>query len=234
MTEERSTRFELVGARAVLEHLGNPAALELNISTLERAVSQNPALAVDVAKSLVETACKAICRERGCTPDDNCDLQKLVRLTSDALQLTPGGHRRPGELRRGLGKALSGLSAVVQGIAEVRNIEGSVSHGKDVDWTSIGQAQAELVARAADTVVHFLYMAHLGQAAKPGVPKLRYEDNPDFNASIDDMSEPVMILDSPYRPSEVLFYVDNEAYRAALSQFVPQVPAVETASAVGT
>jgi hypothetical protein len=227
--------FEMPGARAVSEHFGRPPALELSISTLERAVSENPGLAVDMAKTLVETTCKAICRERCVTLAEGADLQKMVRVTAECLGLAPEGHKKAGELRRGLTKAASGLAAMVQGLAELRNIEGAASHGKDIDWTSIGQPQAELVARAADSVVSFLYAAHLGRAAKPGVPSLRYEDNPEFNEYVDNANGNVEVFELVYRPSEVLFIVDIEAYRAELALYHEdpemKVPLAEEADA---
>lgn len=203
-----------------MEHLGRPTALELSIVTLERAVTENPGLAVDVAKTLVETTCKAICRERCVALGEGADLQKMVHVTAECLGLTPAGHKKAGELRRGLTRAASGLAAMVQGLAEVRNIEGSASHGKDIDWASIGRAQAELAAHAADAVISFLYAAHLGQAARPGVPSLRYEDNPQFNEAIDEREGPVDIIGYPYKVSEVLFNMDLEAYRTELESFL--------------
>jgi hypothetical protein len=228
-------QFEMPGARAVLEHLGRPTALELSIVTLERAVIENPGLAVDVAKTLVETTCKAICRERCVALAEGADLQKMVHVTAECLGLAPEGHKKAGELRRGLTRAASGLAAMVQGLAEVRNIEGTASHGKDIDWASIGQAQAELVAHAADTVVSFLYAAHLGQAAKPGVPPLRYEDNPDFNEDTDANSQAIEIFGMTYRPSEVLFALDLEAYRSELDNYNETMAMIEsTMSEEGT
>jgi len=111
---------------------------------------------------------------------------------------------------------------MVQGLAELRNIEGVASHGKDIDWTSIGQPQAELVARAADTVVSFLYAAHLGQAAKPGLPSLRYEDNPKFNEYVDEANGDIDVFGLLYRSSEVLFTMDIEAYRAQLASYAEE------------
>jgi hypothetical protein len=47
-----------------------------------------------------------------------------------------------------------------------------------------------------------------------------YGDHSDFNEWIDDQCVPVQILSlPPYRPSDVLFNVDQEAYRDLLADF---------------
>ncbi len=49
---------------------------------------------------------------------------------------------------------------------------------------------------------------------------MEYGDNPDFNAWIDEQCEPVRILSlSPYQASDVLFNVDQEAYRDLLTDY---------------
>lgn len=219
MSDKIGVRFEMPGARAVYEGLGRPEALGLTLNALEASVTGNPPLVVDLAKSLVESVCRTICRARQVCLDASPELPKLVGRTMESLQVTPTGHREAGRLRRGLSKAASGLASMVQGLSEVRNIEGPVSHGKDFDWTPIGPAQAELVARTADAVVHFLYVAHLGEAAKPSAPRLRYEDNPAFNEYVDNANGNVEVFELVYRPSEVLFTVDLEAYRAELALY---------------
>ncbi len=51
---------------------------------------------------------------------------------------------------------------------------------------------------------------------------LRYEDHEDFNIDFDDTQNPISILGSPFRPSEVLFYLQRETYRIALTDFQNQ------------
>lgn len=49
---------------------------------------------------------------------------------------------------------------------------------------------------------------------------LEYRANPDFNEWLDEQCEPVRILAlPPYRPSDVLFNVDQEAYRDLLADY---------------
>ncbi len=51
---------------------------------------------------------------------------------------------------------------------------------------------------------------------------LRYEENEDFNQSIDDAEGVVTILNTPFRASEILFTLQKETYRIALTDFETQ------------
>jgi hypothetical protein len=51
--------------------------------------------------------------------------------------------------------------------------------------------------------------------------RFEYDDNEDFNAYLDEENDEVRVFDLTYRPSEVLFAVDLEAYRDLLSGYDP-------------
>lgn len=222
MTDSQNGAFEMLGARALVAQLGGADNIERYISATEKAVFEDPGLAIDLAKSIVECTCKTIMEKRGSQPPGACDLQKLVKDTLNLLSLAPGGYKKAKELREGLTKAVSGLLTAVQGLGEVRNIEGSASHGKESSWMAIGPPQAQFAARAADAVVYFLLLAHLGQAAKPMSHKPRLEDNPDFNAYLDEANGMLFVQDYAYDASEVLFYVDEEAYKTELGKYTAE------------
>ncbi len=69
-------------------------------------------------------------------------------------------------------------------------------------------------------MVSFLFKAHRNYAAQAARPKrVEYVDNQRFNAFVDETHEPIDILSLTYRPSEVLYNVDYEAYVDALNSF---------------
>ncbi len=80
-------------------------------------------------------------------------------------------------------------------------------------------AQAELAAQAADAIVGFLHRLHREDQGRPPIVRLEYGDNKDFNSYLDDENEHVRICDLTYQPSEVLFAVDQEAYRDLLAGY---------------
>jgi hypothetical protein len=90
--------------------------------------------------------------------------------------------------------------------------------------------QALLAAQAADAIVGFLHRVHRQERASPGT-RLDYDDNQALNTYVDEANEVVRIFDLEYRPSEVLFRVDQEAYREILSGFAPDEAAADPARA---
>ncbi len=51
--------------------------------------------------------------------------------------------------------------------------------------------------------------------------RLEYKDNEGFNSYVDGSNEQVQIFELTYRASEVLFLVDQQAYRDLLASYEP-------------
>ena len=67
-----------------------------------------------------------------------------------------------------------------------------------------------------------------------------YEDNPDYNDSVDENHGMIRIFEVEFRPSEVLFQMEPESYRVYLAEFDAdaetensEVPAVPDGQAEG-
>ena len=135
------------------------------------------------------------------------------------LKLVPDSHLHIREVNDSLRRVVSGLVAVVQNLCELRNAQGMASHGKDAFAASLEPIQAQFAARAADTLVCYLFRAHKSYLFVPPTTRLRYGDYNDFDSYVDENSQPIQILALQYVPSEVLFKLDVEAYRDALASF---------------
>lgn len=79
--------------------------------------------------------------------------------------------------------------------------------------------QAVLAARAADAIVNFLFRTHRHYSSSAPSSPLRYEDHPEFNNYVDQVNESVKIFNFEYRSSEVLFFVDQQAYKDLLEDY---------------
>lgn len=209
--------FVMHGAREVLDadavHIGQ------QIVALEAAVDSNPGLAFDLAKTLLESACKTVLADRGFEFDGGWDLPKLLKETLNHLQLVPDGIDAERDVSERLRKTVGGLQTVIQGICELRNTHGFASHGKDAAFQQLETVQALLVARSADSIVNFLFRVHRGYPAGGSGQGLEYDDQTDFNEYVDEAHEVVRIFDLELRPSEVLYRVDEKAYRNYLSEY---------------
>jgi hypothetical protein len=84
------------------------------------------------------------------------------------------------------------------------------------------RAQALLAAEAADTIVGFIHRVHRQDRGASPAPQLTYEDNGDFNDSVDEVHDAMRIYDFELRPSEILFRMEPDSYRVYLAEFVAQ------------
>lgn len=210
--------FVMHGARVAMA--GGLTHIEQQVKALERAVIENPGLAFDLAKTLVESACKTVITERGSKYEDDDDMGKVFKTATLAVPFLPPAIAGEAGARKSLQQTLSGLSTALQGVCELRNAFGFASHGSDGPRPAMEERQALLAAQAADAIIGFLYCVHATDLARPRVPRLEFDDNAEFNEWIDEQNEMVRILDfPPYRPSEILFNVDQQAYRDLLAGY---------------
>jgi len=157
--------FVMHGARDALA--AGLAHIEEQVRSIEQAVVENPALAFDLARTLVETACRTILAERKVTYSEDDDLPKLFKTASNNLPFLPPTASGEAEVRKSLAQTLSGLSTAVQGICELRNQCGFASHGSDQPRPAMESVQALMAAEAADTIVGFLHRVHRQDRTPP-------------------------------------------------------------------
>ena len=214
---QATTTFVMAGAREVLAT--DAVYLEQQVIAIEKAVGENPGLSFDLAKTLIESACKTILNDRGHECDSTWDLPRLLRETLGKLQLVPDGLDDASDVAASLRKTIGGLQTAIQGICELRNTQGFASHGKDAYTEQLDVVQAQLVARAADVIVNFLFRAHRHYPVDGPTRRLVYRDLPEFNEWIDEQNGVVRIFTLEYKPSEVLFGIDQQAYRDLLTDY---------------
>lgn len=142
------------------------------ISRMEAAVANDPALAIGTAKELVETCCKTILTERDVAFSKNADLPELVSLTAKELDLTPKDIPEQAKARDTIKRLLSNLATITQGVAELRNHYGT-GHGKHAGTKGLQARHARLAVGAASTLAAFLAETHhdRSSAATPRAPQ---------------------------------------------------------------
>lgn len=217
MADVLITPFVMYGARDAIA--GGIVHIEEQVKAIERAVVENPGLAFDLARTLVESVCRAVLSERTIAYSEDDDLPKLFKTISQSLPFLPPTASREAETRESLARTLSGLSTVIQGICELRNQCGFASHGSGNPRPAMESVQALLAAEAADTIVGFLHRVHRQDRTPPPLPRAMYEENTAFNDSVDEAHEMIRIFDAEFRPSEVLFQMEPETYRVYLAEF---------------
>lgn len=149
-------------ALAAAKEIGDTLTAEyLNqqITRMETAIHNDPALAIGTAKEFIETCCKTILRERGKPAEDGWDIPKLVHATALELNLVPEKAPKAKEASDSVRKTLGNLAQVAQGTAELRNLYGT-GHGQDATTPSPSPHHARLAVGAASTLVVFLFETH--------------------------------------------------------------------------
>lgn len=133
------------------------------VARMKSAVHNDPALAIGSAKELVESICKGILCEHGAILTGSETLPQLVKVARDKLGLSV-----PAAADEILRRTLSGLSNIVQGLAELRGKLGT-GHGASPDTELPPVEVAGLAVGMATTLVVFLYEVHRKQC-KPTEP----------------------------------------------------------------
>ncbi|HOH97178.1 MAG TPA: abortive infection family protein [Candidatus Cloacimonadota bacterium] len=209
--------FTLHGVREVMPL--EAVHLERIVSALEQALTENHGLAFDLSKSLIETACKTIIKDRGQEYSANADLPHLIRSAMDLVCIIPEDVDDSNEAQKSLRKTVNGIMTSIQGICELRRLFGEASHGRDAYFSQIERDHALMVARSADVIVNYLFRMHKATPIGLRNQRMYYGRNSSFNDWIDDQNDAVKIFDFRYKPSEVLFNIDHDAYRDLLIEF---------------
>lgn len=193
--------------------------IEEQVRSIEQAVAENPALAFDLARTLVETVCRTILGERKVAYSEDDDLPKLFKTASNHLPFLPPTASDEAKVRKSLSRTLNGLSTAIQGICELRNQCGFASHGSDEARPAMESVQALMAAEAADTIVGFLHRVHRQDRTPPSSPRALFDANEAFNDSVDEAHGPIRIFEIELRASEVLFQMEPESYRIYAAEF---------------
>lgn len=210
--------FCMVSARAAIDS-GLDHITE-QVEALEKAIIDNPGLVFDLARNLLESTCKTIIKHRDGTYDNSDGLPSLFRAASQMVPFLPPEVSEDASARESLVRTLNGMQTALHGICELRNAFGFTSHGSDGEKSPLGSVQAMLAAQSADAIIGFLYSAHIQTLSQGQSIALKYDNNSDFNDWIDGQCELINILASySYKASDVLFNVDNEAYRDLMTEY---------------
>jgi len=113
-------------------------------------VARDPEGAITAARTLLEAACKYVLVTTGHRVSKRDDLQDLFKRTFVELGLKAGV-----DARADVRKVLSGSSAIVQGLAEMRNDLGD-AHGRGAPAHRPARRHAELAVALASGVSRFL------------------------------------------------------------------------------
>ena len=217
MPDQSVIPFVMRGAREAMET--GLFHIHAQVDALESAVSDNPGLAFDLAKTLVESTCRAVLQERSVAYSQSQDLPRLFRSVRQQLSFVPEATADSAKADESLKRTLGGLATAIQGICELRNQCGFASHGAGSPRPSMERVQALLAANAADAIIGFLYRVHRQDADCLPQTTANFDEEGAFNEHLDQAYGPFTLGELEFRPSEVLCTLEPESYRIYLTEF---------------
>jgi hypothetical protein len=133
-----------------LSSLTDPAAIQQQLDRLQRAVIDDPALAIGTAKELIESTAKCVLLERGRPVNDKDDLPALARAAQEALGLHPSNAMPGPDGSDAVRKILGAVTTIANSLAELRNLYGT-GHGSSSVRVGLRARHAHLAVHAATT-----------------------------------------------------------------------------------
>jgi hypothetical protein len=221
--------FRLTACRELMESHPESLVIAEQVTAIESGIPGSPGLVASTCRTVLETTCKTILKDRGQTPDPSWEAPKLLSETRKFLNfgILENGETDP-KLRGAAEKLLRGVENILSGVIEIRNEYGTSAHGPDAYAHVLDERYVEIIARATDAAVGFLFKTHLKNSRHSTMARLRYGDNRDFDEWIDTDFGPFEVLETPLVASEALFRTDNNAYRSALVVFRQEQEAANT------
>ncbi len=166
----RAIANRLLSGAPQLDALKNLAAtfdarhLAEQVHRMEKAIEEDPSLAIGTAKELIETCCKTILAERGKPVTGTPEISTLTKETLKELKLVPDGVPDSARGADVIKRLLMNLGTIGNGLAELRGLYGT-GHGKDGRAKGLEPRHATLAVGAAATLARFLFETH--EATKP-------------------------------------------------------------------
>jgi Abortive infection C-terminus len=150
----------------LIANLREPTAIKEHLDRLQRSAYDDPALAIGIAKELVESTAKTVLSERGLPVNDKDDLPALVSKSQLALELHPSsGHAGP-DSTDAVKRILGGLMTLTTGLGELRNRGYGTGHGPAGKRIGLRPRHARLAVNTAVTWCNFM----LDTLADPKAP----------------------------------------------------------------
>ncbi len=200
----------------LIEQYGRWSGLKDYIQRIDAYIESDVSIAIENAKSLLETICKEICKSKDNAIENNLSINKVLKK---AFTVMGYSNSEP------VVQISRALATIGQQIGNLRNEIGRTSHGGTIEElkernSKIDEMTRDLIIDTTEAIAMFLIRLFESESrTKISKKKYYFDNNPDFNDYLDDIFGEFAIGDYSYSASEILFYVDNDAYLNELEAF---------------
>jgi hypothetical protein len=131
--------------------LRDPTAIQEQLGRIQRAIVDDPALAIGSAKELIESTAKTVLLERNQAVNEKDDLPALVTKAQLALGLHPSTFVSGPDGTDAVKQILGGAITIANGLAQLRNRGYGTGHGPAGARVGLRARHAHLAVNAAIT-----------------------------------------------------------------------------------
>ena len=222
--------FSLQMLRALMEaHPDRAASLRRHVEALEATILGEPQLCLHRVRSLFEAVHETIAPQLGIDISDTVEFPTRNSRIIKALDFSVPNHPAAERINTAIGKLLGSINGTAAALAELSNIP-NLRHGGSLDWGTLERQHAIMLGGLCDTLVSFLFDVAWSRApAAPISPEpAHYEDYSEFNSSLDDEYDVVVIAGSTFLPSRILYSLDPIHYDGARVDWEAERPTEPT------
>ncbi len=206
--------------KKIIEHYGRWRPLEEYIQRIDAYKDSDFSISLENSKSMLESIAKEICNERRQVYEDDDSPSKLLKLAFGAI----------GVQSTTIGPQIAvALSNIGHHMGQLRNEIGAISHGRTMadlqaKQESIDEITSDFLIQSTETTACFLIQYFEWKYPRVSEThteeeRLDYNSCEDFNEFWDDSYGEFLMDELTYTASEILFHVDNQAYKAAYKAF---------------
>ncbi len=130
---------------------------QLNLMLKEQ--SENPTLAIGMAKELIESCCKTILDGLSVSYTKNDDIPELTKKVNDNVRLLPANIASTDAIYESYKQVLGNLKQIPYKLAEIRNKYGS-GHGKAGSFVELDEPCAKLAVGCALSYVEYVWFRY--------------------------------------------------------------------------
>lgn len=196
----------------VIEQYGRWKDLSIYIGRIESHIDTDFSHSLENAKALLETVGKEICTSKGVELAATSSINGVLKNAFSALGYSNSNL---------VNQISSALATIGQQVGELRNDIGLTSHGKSLDEIRERNNQINLLTKEflIDTVeIVSCFLIRNFENENPRIStesieeRFDYYEAEEFNEFWDDSFGEFEMGNYSYPASEILFFVDNEAY----------------------
>jgi len=203
----------------VIEQYGRWKDLSIYVERIETHIISDFSLCIENSKALLESISKEICNLKGKTLNGDESINKLVRFAFDAV-----GYKTSTYINTIGGS----LSAIAHQVGNLRTSIGTTSHGKTINElknrnNSLDELTREFLMDSIEIICCFLIKNFENENPRVIIETIEetldYNEAEEFNEFWDDSFGEFEMGNYSYTASEILYYVDKQAFINEYSSF---------------